>query len=37
MDDERGRMIVEAEAAGLLGDALTLMRILCLPHLSLAD
>ncbi|WP_197277108.1 TetR/AcrR family transcriptional regulator [Sphingomonas profundi] len=37
MEDQRRRMMEEAEAAGLLGDALILMQILCLPHLSLQD
>ena len=37
MEVQRGRMLGEAEAAGRLSDGMTLMEILCLPHLSLAD
>ena len=37
MEDQRREMLVQAEAANLLDDALTLMQILCLPHLSLVN
>ncbi len=37
MEAPRGAMLAEADAAGLLDDAHTLMRILCLPHIQLAD
>lgn len=35
MEDLRQEMLMQAEAQGLLGDSLTLLQILCLPHLTL--
>lgn len=37
MEQQRGRMLERAEQNGLLGNIRTLMEIICLPHLELAD
>lgn len=37
MEEQRGRMLDRAEKNGLLSDIRTLMEVICLPHLELAD